>query len=159
MAKAFWKCLQYCDKCFGKLFGVCGYSRKSRGIYRDVCASCAGLSAFAMTFARAAQVSRHLPRRLRKLRKSLGICHDVCAGCASLSAFALTFAGVPRGISKDTLAVTTLYQRHSPGIKIPHSFVELTLGIILSCRGGSYMPPYVLWIHRLGQSLDAVCTG
>ena len=52
----------------GKCFGVCGSSRKSRGIYRDVCASRASLATFTETFAQAAQVSRHLPRRLRRLR-------------------------------------------------------------------------------------------
>ena len=114
MAKAFWKCLQYCDKCFGKLFGVCGYSRKSlgvclgvRGYSRKSLGVCLGVCGYS--------------------RKSLGVCLGVCGSPASLAANALAFAGVPRGISKDTLAVTTLYQRHSPGIKIPHSFVELTL--------------------------------
>ena len=123
--------------------------RRSLGICHDVCAGCASPAAFAETFARVAQVSRRLPWRLRVLpqvsrrlpwrlresRKSRGKCFGVCGSPASLAANALAFAGVPRGISKDTLAVTTLYQRHSLGIKIPHSFVELTLGIILSCRG------------------------
>ena len=56
--------------------------RKSRGIYRDVCASCASTAAFTETFAQAAQVLRHLPRRLRKLRKYRGIYRDVCASRA-----------------------------------------------------------------------------
>ena len=43
-----------------------------------------------MTFAQAAQVSRHLPWRLRKPRKSRGICRDVCASRASLAAFAVS---------------------------------------------------------------------
>ena len=46
-----------------------------------------GLSAFAVAFAQAAQVSRHLPWRLRRRRKSLGICRGVCASGASLSVF------------------------------------------------------------------------
>ena len=93
--------------------GVCGSSRKSLGIYRGVCGSPASLSAFAVAFAQAAQVSRHLPRRLRKRRKSLGVCRGVCAGgagslgicrgvCASgasLSAFAAAFAQAARGLS------------------------------------------------------------
>ena len=39
----------------------------------------ASLSAFAAAFAQAAQVSRHLPWRLRESRKSLGICRGVSA--------------------------------------------------------------------------------
>ena len=54
------------------------------------------LSPHAETFAQAAQVLRHLPRRLRKLRKYHGICQDVCASCASSTAFTETFAGVPQ---------------------------------------------------------------
>ena len=52
----------------GKCFGVCGSSRKSRGEYFGVCAGRASTAAFTETFAQAAQVSRHLPRRLRRLR-------------------------------------------------------------------------------------------
>ena len=72
--------------------GICGRPRKYHGIYRDVCASCASLVAFTETFAQAAQVPRHLPRRLRRLRKYRGICRDVCASCASTAAFTETFA-------------------------------------------------------------------
>ena len=50
------------------------------------------LSLHAETFAQAAQVLRHLPRRLRRLRKYRGICRDVCAGCASTAAITETFA-------------------------------------------------------------------
>ena len=46
-----------------------------------------GLAAFAGAFAQVAQVSRHLPGRLRRLRRSHGICRGVCAGCAGLTAF------------------------------------------------------------------------
>ena len=56
-----------------------------------------GSAAFAGTFAQAAQVPRHLPRRLRKLRKFRGICRDVCAGRASSAAFAETFAQAALG--------------------------------------------------------------
>ena len=92
-----------------------GYSRKSRGICRDVCAGRASPAAFAEAFAQVAQVPRHsprrlrrsrwvprhsprrlrrsrwvprhLPRRLRRSRKSRSICRDVCAGCASSKIF------------------------------------------------------------------------
>ena len=57
----------------------------------------AGFPAFAETFAQAAQVSRHLPRRLRRLREAPGIYRDVCAGCASSTAFTETFAQAARG--------------------------------------------------------------
>ena len=53
-----------------------------------------GSTAFAETFAQVAQVSRHLPRRLRKLRKFRGTYRDVCAGCANTAAFTETFAQV-----------------------------------------------------------------
>ena len=87
----------------------------------------ASLSAFAVAFAQAAQVSRHLPWRLRrqrgvsrhlpwrlrrwrgvsrhlpwrlrKQRKSLSVCRDVCASSASLSAFTVAFAQAARGLS------------------------------------------------------------
>ena len=77
------------------VFGnACGSSRKSRGIYRDVCASRASTTVFTETFAQAAQVPRHLPRRLRKPRKYHGIYRDVCAGRASPAAFTETFAQI-----------------------------------------------------------------
>jgi len=78
----FWKCLRELRKGFEKLFGVC--------------AGRASSAAFTETFAQAAQVPPHLPRRLRRLRKFRRICRDVCAGCASSAAFAETFAGVPQ---------------------------------------------------------------
>ena len=62
-----------------------------------------GSAAFTETFAQAAQVSRHLPRRLRRPRKFRGICLDVCAGRASSAAFAETFAQaaqVPRHLPR-----------------------------------------------------------
>ena len=79
-------------KSLGICRGVCAGSAGSLGVCRGVCASCAslsafavafaqaarGLSAFAVAFAQAAQVSRHLPWRLRKPRKSRGICR-ICA--------------------------------------------------------------------------------
>ena len=52
------------------------------------------LSPDAETFAQAAQVPRHLPRRLHRSRKYRGIYRDVCAGRASTTAFAETFAQV-----------------------------------------------------------------
>ena len=58
---------------------------------------------YGATFAQAAQVPRHLPRRLRKPRKFRGICRDVCASCASSAAFAETFAQaaqVPRHLPR-----------------------------------------------------------
>ena len=45
-------------------------------------------------FAQVAQVSWHLPGRLRGLRWVRGICRGVCAGCAGLAAFAGAFAQV-----------------------------------------------------------------
>ncbi len=63
----------------------------------------ASLPAFALAFAQAAQVSRYLPRRLRRSRKSRGICRDVCASRASPAAFAETFAQaaqVPRHLPR-----------------------------------------------------------
>ena len=106
----------------------------------------AGFPAFAETFAQAAQVSRHLPRRLRRLREAPGIYRDVCAGCASSTAFTETFAqaargsrhsprrlrgsrkhqkvfrgscSIPASISKSSALPLALYQRHSSGIRIP----------------------------------------
>ena len=59
---------------------------------------------FAAAFAQVAQVSRHLSRRLRRLRKSHGIYRSVCAGCAGLTAFAGAFAQVAQ------------VSRHLPGV-------------------------------------------
>ena len=44
---------------------------------RDVCAGCAALKAFAATSAQAAQLPKHLPRRLRWLRNSQSIGRDI----------------------------------------------------------------------------------
>ena len=70
-----------------------------------------------MTFARAAQVSRHLPGRLRGLRKSHGICRGVYAGCASLAAFAGAFARVALGLAAfaGMFARAAQVSRHLPG--------------------------------------------
>ena len=56
--------------------------RKSCGVCRGVCATCASLVAFAGAFAQPAQVLRRLPGRLRSLRKSRGVCRGVCAARA-----------------------------------------------------------------------------
>ena len=61
-----------------------------------VCASRASTTAFAETFAQVAQVSRHLPRRLRKLRKFHSIYRDVCGSPANTKKFPETLAGVPQ---------------------------------------------------------------
>ena len=53
-------------------------------------------------FAQVAQVSWHLPGRLRRLRRSHGICRGVCAGCAGLAAFAAAFAQVALGLTAFT---------------------------------------------------------
>ena len=99
------------------LRNVCASRAGFRGIYRDVCAGCASTTAFTGTFAQAAQVPRHLPRRLRKPRwvprhlprrlrkprKFRGIYRDVCAGRASTTAFTETFAQaaqVPRHLPR-----------------------------------------------------------
>ena len=95
-------------------------SRKSRGICRDICASCASPAAFAETFAQAAQVPRYLPRRLRKPRKSRGICRDVCASRASPAAFAETFAQAAQAVKSSSgrvclsTTIGRLTDRHAP---------------------------------------------
>ena len=96
--KRFWKCLRDSRKHQKVFRGTCGVP----GIRRDVCAGRASIPAFTETFAQAAQVPRHLPRRLRRPREAPGICRDVCAGCARFPAFAETFAQAARG------------SRHSP---------------------------------------------
>ena len=75
----------------------------------------AGFPAFAETFAQAAQVSRHLPRRLRRLREAPGIYRDVCAGCASSTAFTETFAQAARGSRHLPRRLRRL--REAPGIR------------------------------------------
>ena len=110
--KRFWKCLQHCCKCLEELFGVCGYSRKSRGVCLGVCGSPASLPAFALAFAGVPQVSRLLLWRLRESRKSPGICFDVCG--ESRKCF-----GEPVG-RYSMLSMTF-------SIRVSHSFVELTL--------------------------------
>ena len=82
------------------VFGnACGSSRKSRGIYRDVCASRASTTAFtktfaqvalgpaenALAFAQAAQVPRHLLWRLRDFRRDLAALQGRVAGDVRLS--------------------------------------------------------------------------
>ena len=69
-------------KSHGICRGVCAGCAGSHGICRGVCAGCASPAAFAKTFAQAAQVPRHLPRRLCRSRKSRSICRVVCAGRA-----------------------------------------------------------------------------
>ena len=78
--------------------------RKYRGIYRDVCASCASTAAFAETFAQVAQVPPHLPRRLRRPRTYRGIYRDICASCAGSAAFTETFAQAALGLAVFTEA-------------------------------------------------------
>ena len=68
-----WKCLQRCDKCFGELFGVCGYSRKSRGVCFGVC----GYS-----------------------RKSLGKCQSVCGSPARALSFILALTRLLQAFPK-----------------------------------------------------------
>ena len=58
------------------------------------CAGCANPKAFTETAAQVAQLPKHLPRRLRRLRRSQSICRDSGAGCATPKAFAATSAQV-----------------------------------------------------------------
>ena len=90
--------------------------RRSLGICRGVCASRASLSAFAVAFAQAAQVSRRLPWRLRKPRKSRGICRGVCASRASLAVFAVGCLRTPRGFAAQGFAAQGFA---APGFRRP----------------------------------------
>ena len=103
--------LQRCCKRQKVFRGTCGVP----GIRRDVCAGRASIPAFAETFAQVARGSRHLPRRLRRLRKFHGIYRDVCAGRARLPAFAETFAQAARGSRHLPRRLRRL--REAPGIR------------------------------------------
>ena len=146
MAKAFWKCLQYCEKCFGNLFGVCGHSRKSRGV-------CLGVRGYS--------------------RKSCGKCWGVCGSTASLAANAGAFAGTPASLAANAGAFAGVpqvsrqmlgrsresrkhFQRHFGRYsalsktfsrdKDLHSFVELTFFQLSVGPVGSIV------LHRQGLS-------
>ena len=109
--KRLWKCLRDSRKHQKVFRGTCGVP----GIRRDVCAGRASIPAFAETFAQVARGSRHLPRRLRRLRKFHGIYRDVCAGRARLPAFAETFAQAARGSRHLPRRLHRL--REAPGIR------------------------------------------
>ena len=84
-----------------------------------------GSTAFAETFAQVAQVSRHLPRRLRKLRKFRGTYRDVCAGCANTAAFTETFAQAALGSAAFT---ETFAQAALGSAAFAETFAQAALG-------------------------------
>ena len=90
--KRLWKCLRDSRKHQKVFRGTCGVP----GIRRDVCAGRASIPAFAETFAQVARGSRHLPRRLRRLRKFHSIYQDVCGIPANAKKFLERLAGLPQ---------------------------------------------------------------
>ena len=64
------------------------------GLGEQDCAGCAAPKAFAATSAQVAPLSKHLPRRRRRLRRYQSICRGIGAGCAATKAFAATSAQV-----------------------------------------------------------------
>ena len=92
-----WKCLQRCDKCFGELFGVCGYSRKSRGVCFGVCGYshksrgvCFGVCGYS--------------------RKSRGVCFGVCGYSRKSLGKCQSVCGSPARALSFILALTRLLQ-------------------------------------------------
>ena len=93
---------------------------------------------YGATFAQAAQVPRHLPRRLRKPRKFRGICRDVCASRASLAAFAAAFAQAAQ-VSWHLpwrLRKPRWVSRHLPWrLRKPRKSLGVCRGVCASCAG------------------------
>ena len=145
----------------GKCFGVCGSSRKSRGECFGVCASRASTTAFTETFAQAAQVPRHLPRRLRRPRKYHGISRDVCASRASPAEFTETFAQVALGPTAftETFAQAAQVPRHLPRcLRKPRKYHGIYRDVCAGCASFAaftetfaqvaQVPRHLLWRLR-----------
>ena len=93
-------------------------SRKSKKERFGPCGSSANQKKNVLALAEVPQIEKRAFWHLRKFRKSKRECFGACGTPANQKENALALAEVPRGISKSTLAVTALYQRHPSGIRI-----------------------------------------
>ena len=124
----------------------------------------AGFPAFAETFAQAAQVSRHLPRRLRRLREAPGIRRDVCGAPANTKKFFERLAGLPqtpKSFSGHLQRSCKHFQKLCAAFRAlsktffrdtdPHSFAELAFGM---CFVQIFCIVRSMYAHCEGPQID-----
>ena len=106
------------------------------------------------------QIEKRTFWRLRNSRKSKRERFGVCGTPANQKKNVLALAEVPRGISKNTLAVISLYPSHSSGIRSPILSFKLTLQRFLEReirrRGHPFRSDRSLGGHTLLRSISEV---
>ena len=106
------------------------------------------------------QIKKRTLWRLRKFRKSKRERFGACGSSANQKKNVLALAEVPRGISKNTLAVIALYPSHSSGIRSPILSFKLTLQRFLEReirrRGHPFRSDRSLGGHTLLRSISEV---
>ena len=120
--------------------------RKSRGIYRDVCASRASPAAFALAFAGVPASLAAFALAFAGVPASLTAFALAFAGVpASLTAFALAFAGVPASLTAFALAFAGVSAS-------PAAFA-------LAFAGIPQVPRHLLWRLRESRKSRGICFG
>ena len=116
--------------------------------------------AFLEMLAEVPQIKKRTLWRLRKFRKSKRERFGACGSSANQKKNVLALAEVPRGISKNTLAVTALCPSHSSGIKSLILSFKLTLQRFLEReirrRGHPFRSDRSLVGHTLLRSISEV---
>ena len=134
--------------------------RKSKKERFGACGSSANQKENASAFAGLPQIKKRTFWRLRKFRKSKRERFGACGSSANQKKNVLALAEVPRGISKNTLAVIALYPSHSSGIRSPILSFKLTLQRFLEReirrRGHPFRSDRSLGGHTLLRSISEV---
>ena len=111
--KRFWKCLQQCCK--------------RQKVFRETCNGVANARKFFVRLATVLQTPKSFSGDLQRCCKRQKVFRGTCNGVASDKKYFSAFAELPRGISKNTLAVIALYPSHSSGIRSLILLFKLTL--------------------------------
>ena len=134
--------------------------RKSKRERFGVCGTPANRKKNVLALAEVLQIKKRTLWRLRDSRKSKRERFGACGSSANQKKNVLALAEVPRGISKNTLAVIALYPSHSSGIKSLILSFKLTLQRFLEReirrRGHPFRSDRSLGGHTLLRSISKV---
>ena len=100
---------------------------KRQKVFRETCNGVANARKFFVRLATVLQTPKSFSGDLQRCCKRQKVFRGTCNGVASDKKYFSAFAELPRGISKNTLLVTTLYPSHSSGIRSLILSFKLTL--------------------------------
>ena len=101
--------------------------RHDQNVFGNACNNVANAKKFFGGLATVLQTPKSFSGDLQRCCKRQKVFRGTCNGVASDKKYFSAFAELPRGISKNTLLVTTLYPSHSSGIRSLILSFKLTL--------------------------------